>query len=159
MSSGVAEARLFHPTGSGVERRTELSGLLHSLGVKPARDGAVADAIRQGFPVTAVDRLAKELEIPLQRLLRIIALPSATLARRRAKKRLSPQESDRLYRVVAAWAAALRLFEGDAAAARRWLNEPAWALGGRTPLENLDTEAGADEVRDLIGRLEHGVVT
>ncbi len=159
MSSGVAEARLFYPTGSGAERGTELSALLRSLGVKPARDGAVAEAIRQGFPVTVVDRLAKELEIPLQRLLRIIALPSATLARRRAKKRLSPQESDRLYRVVAAWAAALRLFEGDADAARRWLNEPARALGGRTPLENLDTEAGADEVRDLIGRLEHGVVT
>ena len=53
----------------------------------------------------------------------------------------------------------LGLFEGDSEAARRWLNEPAKALGGNTPLQHLDTEAGAGEVQDLIGRLQQGVVT
>jgi uncharacterized protein (DUF2384 family) len=30
-------------------------------------------------------------------------------------------------------------------------------LGGKTPLEYADTEPGAREVEDLLGRLEHGV--
>ena len=100
------------------------------------------------------------LDVSQRELLRTIALSSATLTRRRAKnKHLSPQESDRVYRIAAAYLAALRLFEGDEEAARRWFREPAKVLGGNTPLEHLDTEAGADEVQDLIGRLEHGVVT
>lgn len=54
---------------------------------------------------------------------------------------------------------ALRLFEGDREAALLWLNRPAKALGGVTPMSCLDTIAGADAVRDLIGRLEYGVIT
>lgn len=55
--------------------------------------------------------------------------------------------------------AAVQLFDGDQAASDRWLSEPAKALGGRTPLEALALEGGAEAVRDLIGRLEHGVIT
>jgi putative toxin-antitoxin system antitoxin component (TIGR02293 family) len=38
-----------------------------------------------------------------------------------------------------------------------WLKSPQKALGGKTPLEYSDTEPGAREVEDLLGRLEHGV--
>ena len=122
------------------------------------RKGLVTE-IRHGLPVNVIDKLSKELAIPQGTLLQIIALPAATLTRRRAQKRLTPQESDRVYRVAMTYRAALQLFEGNAEAARHWLNEPAKALGGNTPLQHLDTEAGADEVRDLIGRLEQGVIT
>ena len=36
--------------------------------------------------------------------------------------------------------------------------EPAWALGDVTPLQYADTELGAQEVEDLLGRIEHGVL-
>jgi putative toxin-antitoxin system antitoxin component (TIGR02293 family) len=90
---------------------------------------------------------------------KIIGLPSSTLTRRRQSKRLSPDESDRLYRVASAYRNALQLFEGDRTAAQRWLNEPAKALGGSKPIDYLDTEAGAEAVHALILRLEHGVIT
>ena len=70
---------------------------------------------------------------------------------------LSLEESDRVYRIASAYRNALRLFEDDADSAQRWLGEPVKALGGATPLQHLDTEAGAAQVHDLIGRLEHGV--
>ncbi len=149
--------KLFRPSGkdTGVYDLAELLG----LAVKESAD-AIIDLTRQGFPVSVIDRLVEILDVSQRELLRTIALSSATLTRRRAKnKHLSPQESDRVYRIAAAYLAALRLFEGDEEAARRWFREPAKALGGNTPLEHLDTEAGADEVQDLIGRLEHGVAT
>jgi putative toxin-antitoxin system antitoxin component (TIGR02293 family) len=52
---------------------------------------------------------------------------------------------------------AVGLFEGDVAAARAWLETPSKALGSETPLAAVETEIGAREVEDLIGRLEHGV--
>lgn len=66
--------------------------------------------------------------------------------------------SDRLRRVTYIYRAAIQLFEGDRRMARRWLRRPSRALGGDTPLEYLRTDAGAEEVLDLIGRLEHGVM-
>ncbi len=112
----------------------------------------------QPTPQHIVDKLTEELALPQSELLGIIGLPSANLTRRRKTKRLTPHESDRVYRVATVLRAAVQLFEDDISAARLWLNEPAKALGGNTPLEHLDTEAGAAEVQDLIGRIEHGVI-
>ncbi len=158
MSISAVGAKLFRPSGNKPGAGYDLAAFL-GLAVQGSAE-AIIDMTRQGFPVGVIDRLVGELAVSQQVLLRTIALSSATLTRRRAaNKRLSPQESDRVYRIAAAYLSALRLFEGDADAARRWFTEPAKALGGNTPLEHLDTEAGADEVQDLIGRLEHGVIT
>ena len=43
------------------------------------------------------------------------------------------------------------------AGARQWLEEPNRALGGASPLEMLDTDVGAEAVRDVLGRIEDGV--
>ena len=115
--------------------------------------------IQRGFSVTVIEKLADELQVQQQTLLNITRIAPATLSRRRKSTSglLSSDESDRVYRIAAAYRSALQLFEGDAESARRWIKEPAKALGGDTPLEHLNTEAGAAEVRDLIGRIEHGV--
>lgn len=145
---GVAKAAILMP-----------AGLYARLGLACGDRAGMVQALRAGLPVSIVNRLADELGISQNALLGYIRLPSATLTRRRAQKRLSVEESDRVYRVVVAYRAALQLFEGDVNAARRWLNEPAKALGGNTPLEHLDTEAGAEAVQDLVVRLEQGVIS
>ncbi len=50
------------------------------------------------------------------------------------------------------------LFESKANAAR-WLKSPLRLLGGKTPLEMTETSSGAREVEQLLGRIEHGVVS
>ena len=52
---------------------------------------------------------------------------------------------------------ATELFEGDQSLALQWLLQPNPALGQRSPLDMAATKPGAGEVKDLIGRLEHGV--
>lgn len=56
---------------------------------------------------------------------------------------------------VAVWRAAIELFEGDRAAAERWLYREAKGLGRKRPIEVM--QADPQQVLDLIGRLEHGV--
>ena len=41
--------------------------------------------------------------------------------------------------------------------ARKWLASPQAGLGGAVPLEYAETEVGAREVEDLLGRIEYGV--
>jgi putative toxin-antitoxin system antitoxin component (TIGR02293 family) len=70
----------------------------------------------------------------------------------------SIQESERLFRLACLYDKAVEVFE-DPQMARKWLKEPSWALGDVTPLRYADTELGAQEVEDLLGRIEHGVFT
>jgi putative toxin-antitoxin system antitoxin component (TIGR02293 family) len=41
--------------------------------------------------------------------------------------------------------------------ALRWLGMPNTALGGKKPLDLLDTELGAKQVEAILGRIESGV--
>jgi ribosomal protein S16 len=45
----------------------------------------------------------------------------------------------------------------DTERAVRWLHRPNRALGGPAPLTLLDTDLGAQQVEQLLGRIEHGV--
>lgn len=83
-------------------------------------------------------------------------IPARTLARRRTEHRLSPEESDRVLRVARILARAQEVFGSDDRA-RRWLAAPCRALGGKVPVELLDTDLGAKTVDDEITRIAHGV--
>lgn len=69
---------------------------------------------------------------------------------------LSAEESARLLRLARSLLRASEVFE-DAAAAIDWLKSRNRALGGVTPLSLLATDAGAESVMDVLGRIEHGV--
>jgi len=46
---------------------------------------------------------------------------------------------------------------GTAEKAARWLKKPNRALGGAVPLAQLDTDIGARQVEEILGRIEHGL--
>jgi putative toxin-antitoxin system antitoxin component (TIGR02293 family) len=113
--------------------------------------------IERGLPCRSYERLAKNLALSNDRMLRMVDIARRTLVRRRAEGRFSRDESDRLLRAARVLGAALSLFEGDRDAALAWLEEPQLAFGGAIPLEVARTEIGAREVEDLAYRLEEGV--
>src|SRR5262245_10361094 len=113
--------------------------------------------IREGFPYQALEQIVRRFVLPKAQLSRVLALPPTTESRRRREKRLSPLESDRLYRLARVLAHARKTLGGDEAAGQ-WLRQPNRALGGATPLDRLETELGAHEVQAVLGRLDHGIV-
>jgi putative toxin-antitoxin system antitoxin component (TIGR02293 family) len=114
-------------------------------------------AVERGLPFQSLASFEKESGLPPSAIAKIVRLPRRTLSRRKAAGRLSDLESERLMRLAGLYQKTLDLFEGDAAAARTWLNSPNRGLGRRTPLSLAETELGARVVEDLIGRLEYGV--
>lgn len=114
--------------------------------------------ILAGLPVEEFDTLREMLDLTVEEMARKIGVSTATLSRRRAKDDpLDRDHSDRLMRYARLYWLSVGLFDGDTATGRSWLKRPAMALGGHTPLEFAETEMGAREVEDLIGRVEHGV--
>jgi putative toxin-antitoxin system antitoxin component (TIGR02293 family) len=120
--------------------------------------GGLVDRILEGLPVEEFDSLREMLGLSVDQMASKIGISVATLSRRRAKKQpLDRDHSDRLMRYARLYWLAVDFFEGNTQTARDWLASPARGLGGRSPLEFAETEMGAREVEDLIGRLEHGV--
>jgi putative toxin-antitoxin system antitoxin component (TIGR02293 family) len=111
--------------------------------------------IRQGLSVELVDGVLADGRLTAAELDRL-ALPRKTLAHRRTLGRLTPEQSDRLARILRVIEQAERAF-GDATKARIWLRRPTAALADHAPLDLLDTDIGAREVESLLGRIEHGI--
>ena len=127
------------------------------LGLKTFDTFRLLHLIDKGLSVAAFSRFQRNIGLSQEELAQIVGIADRTLSRRKSEGRLEPNESDRLLRTSRVFGDALRLFEGDASAARAWMIAPLRALGDINPLSACRSEFGAHEVEKLIGRLEHGV--
>jgi putative toxin-antitoxin system antitoxin component (TIGR02293 family) len=117
----------------------------------------IITAIQAGLPVKKFDVLQGRLGVSKSVLAAKIGISKATLQRRLGKRqRLKAQESDRLVRYERLFDKAVEVLESSDSA-RHWLSSPQFGLGGAVPLDFAETEIGAREVEDLLGRIEHGV--
>jgi len=116
----------------------------------------IARAVRGGLPVEAIDNLLNRHLMTAAEIDRII-VPRKTLADRRRKGSLTPEQSDRLIRVARIISDALETF-GSEEKALAWLRRTCAPLQGEAPLDLLDTEEGARQVELLIARIAHGLV-
>lgn len=133
---------------------------LHGAGTKagaaafaPAR---LVEVLRDGLPVQELEALQASLALPMEKLVPMLGLSKATFHRRKIEGKLSPAESDRLVRFARLMGRAAEVLESEENA-RRWLSSPQFGLGGAVPLVFAESEVGAREVEDLLGRIEHGV--
>lgn len=130
-------------------------GVLHDLGLAPDPAGLIA-AVKAGLDTRVFVDLARRLDVSEARLAEVTGISPTTLARRKRAGTLAPAEGDHVLRLAALLERATHVF-ADGADAADWLRMPNLALGGVAPLSFADTELGAREVDDLLGRLEHGV--
>jgi putative toxin-antitoxin system antitoxin component (TIGR02293 family) len=136
---------------------SELGGR-QALGRTLSSDGDLRDAIREGFPPAVVGNLMRVSGLTLKEVAGALDLSPRSLQRRRRSGRLARFESDRLYRLARIMAIAGE-YLGDAERARRWLKRPNRALGGLAPLAAIDTEPGARQVENLLGRIAYGGIS
>lgn len=133
--------------------------LVHAAPDKAAVEHTPAQLIRSlklGLPVQELDDLRSSLDVSMERLVPMLGISKATLHRRMATGRLDLPESDRVVRFARLVGRAVSVME-SLENARRWLTSPQVGLGGAVPLEYAETEVGAREVENLLGRIEYGV--
>ena len=135
----------------------ELGGR-RTLGRIPTTDHDLRQAIREGFPPAVVEALMRASGLTLKELADALDLSTRSLQRRRHGGRLARFESDRLYRLARIVALAEESL-GDQERARVWLKRSNRALGGSSPLAAIDTELGARQVENVLGRIAFGGIS
>lgn len=116
------------------------------------------EAIREGFSPAVVEELMLSSGLTLKELAAALDLSPRSLQRRRRTGRLARFESDRLYRLARIVALANE-FIGEHEKAIRWLKRPNRVLGGISPITALDTELGARQVENILGRIAYGGIS
>jgi putative toxin-antitoxin system antitoxin component (TIGR02293 family) len=112
--------------------------------------------IQKGLRFSELETLQNTIDLPFEQLAAKLCISRSTLHRRKAAGRLSPDESDKVMRLSRLLDHAAKVF-GDVEKARAWLKFPQVGLGGAVPLDYAQTEVGAREVDDLLGRIDYGV--
>jgi len=135
----------------------EVLGGRRVLGKVVNKPHDLAELVRKGLPASSVKVLAERLDVANAVLSQKLGIPQRTLTRRLSQRsRLTSAESDRTVRVARVYASAAEMI-GDEEKAVEWLRTPNRALGGARPLDQLDTDVGAREVEDILGRIAYGV--
>ena len=118
----------------------------------------MVERIRHGLPIDEFHALHELLQIPEDDLGRFLGMSPATLQRRKKSRRLNSAESERIVRFARLFGTALEVF-GSHDAARSWLKSPNPGAAQEPPLSYADTEFGAREVENLLGRIDHGILS
>jgi len=113
--------------------------------------------IKAGFTINEVLDLISNLDITEKHLASVVGLSTSTLAIRKKSGRFKAIESERIMRVNRIFSRALEVFNQDKTMAKRWVKSPAKALGNKAPIDFIETDIGAREVENLLGRIEYGV--
>jgi len=157
-NQGVSEAAADYPGAMS----TAASGqheYLSLLGLRSFDTAALLKRLDEGLSYAAFERLKRRLEVSTQELADAALITQRTLARRKRAGRMQPDESDRLVRLARVFSRAIDLYVGNVDLARAWMMRPNRAFGEVSPIEMVKTDVGAREVENLIGRIEHGVIS
>ncbi|MDQ6767030.1 MAG: DUF2384 domain-containing protein [Candidatus Eremiobacteraeota bacterium] len=104
-------------------------------------------------------RLAELGGLNSEQLAAALGISKRTLDRKKGKSRLNAVESDRAVRLARVLTLALEVFGNQKNTTIAWLHDPIVALGGRAPVEFLDTDEGLRRIEQVVLQLDYGGVT
>jgi len=113
-------------------------------------------SVESGVPIATMTDFVAASGVQLSDLYEIV-IPARTLKHRRARREsLTPDESDKLARLIRIYDHAVSVL-GAREKALHWLNRSLRRFAGRTPLEMLRTEFGARMVDEMLGQMDYGM--
>lgn len=117
-------------------------------------DGPLYQAVRAGFPLGVIDELPRKTFLSSADVSRLIINRRTATHRRNRNQPLTPEESERVVRILRAIELAFDAF-GSEEKAQRWLRKPKRFLDGQAPLDALETETGGRIIHQKLIALRH----
>jgi len=144
----------------GVHMATQVRQIAEWLGEEPKSDFDLAQIVRKGLPLSV---LAVFLSRGMTKdEFHLIVIPHRTFRHRTERRNkgieevLTPDESDKAVRAARVLALAERVF-ANRDKAFSWMRKAKKRFNGETPMEMLQTEAGARLVEQMLIQLDEGM--
>lgn len=113
---------------------------------------------KEGLTKDALIRVGKLLSLGQKDLADLVSISSRSLQRYRNDKKLNPIISENLLQIIEVIKLGYEVFE-DHDNFLEWLNNPNKSLSQMKPVNLLKFRAGSALVRNLLGQIQHGIVS
>ena len=112
--------------------------------------------IRNGISKKELEAIKSETDFDYRTLSTLLSVSRTTLIKKKGDERFDQSTSERIMLLAEFMSYGRVVFESRERF-NAWLKKPAIALGGKSPVELLDTVYGIEEVKKELGRIEYGV--
>jgi len=114
------------------------------------------EQVRTGISKSVLEELKDRINIGYDRLSVILGTSSGRLRRKKSDEKFNGPISEKILALSDVYEFGYSVFE-DQANLQRWMQIENRALSNKRPIDLLDTSFGMIEVKNLIGRIAHGV--
>jgi putative toxin-antitoxin system antitoxin component (TIGR02293 family) len=113
---------------------------------------------RKGITASLLKKLINRVHINQEDFANYSGIKNRTLSRRfeETGEKLTPEETEKAIRLARIFFESVDVF-GDEEKASTWLKRSNRALNDEVPLSLLDSDIGAEQVMDVLGRIREGV--
>lgn len=129
----------------------------------PSRVGQVVNSdidlialTRKGLPKSVVYYVCEVLEISMDRLSDLLHISHRTLQRKADDDLLGVSNTEQLFEIAEVVSEGIKVFD-TLDNFRKWLHSTPYIFKGQKPLDFLDTRYGTQYIKNILGRIAHGI--
>jgi len=152
----VNEPEVFYGLNNKYDRIVSILGGSVSVGQAINSDIDLIEISRKGLPKSVVVTISSILGITMEEMSSLIHVSHRTIQRKSNDDLLNVYSTEQILEIAEVISRGIEVF-GTIEVFIKWLHKEVRALNYTKPLNFLDTSFGTNLIKDMLGRIEHGV--
>lgn len=152
----VKEPEVFYLIDNPFDRIVGVLGGIGHVGQVVNSDIDLITITRKGLPKSVVYSLCDVLGISMERLSDLMHISHRTLQRKADDDLLTVSSTEQLFEIADLVSKGIEVFD-TLENFRKWLHSTPYIFNSQKPLDFLDTRFGIQYVKNIIGRIAHGI--
>ncbi len=152
----IKEPEVFYLLDNPFDRIVGVLGGVGQVGQVVNSDIDLIHITRKGLPKSVVYSVCDVLNISMDRLSDLLHVSHRTLQRKADDDLLTVSNSEQLFEIAEVVSEGIEVFE-TLDNFRKWLHSTPYIFNGQKPLDFLDTRFGIQYVKNMMGRIAHGI--
>ncbi|MBX2967707.1 MAG: DUF2384 domain-containing protein [Cyclobacteriaceae bacterium] len=121
------------------------------------KEKSLSHIAEKGLPKQALMFFLSKSRLDEKRIFRYLDVTKRTLDNYKPEERMRLYISDRLIHLAELYAKGGEIFK-SIDSFTEWLNLPSIDLNGERPIEQIQSRKGIDNLLEILGRIEHGIL-
>lgn len=152
----LKEPEVFYLLENPFDRIVGVLGGVGRVGQVVNSDIDLIRIARKGLPKRVVYPVCDVLAVSMDKLSDLLHISHRTLQRKADDDLLTVSNSEQLFEIAEVVSEGIEVFE-TLENFRKWLHSTPYIFNGQKPLDFLDTRFGIQYVKNMMGRIAHGI--
>jgi len=152
----VQEPKVFYSLQNKYDRIVSVLGGSGQVGHTVNSDIDLIHITRTGLPKSVVTTVSAVLGISMEKMSSLLHVSHRTIQRKEDHELLNVYSTEQILEIAEVISRGIEVL-GTIEAFTKWLQSEIRVLNNKKPIDFLDTSFGAKLIKDVLGRIEHGI--